>query len=69
MQRFAKIVGLSAAGAGIWAGLGFAWVIVFRLGPIDPMALCYLGCAVSVVGAIAAATQEIVTALQKRPSS
>jgi hypothetical protein len=65
MALVARIVGLSLLVAGMGAGLGYALVGPGRDGPGISL---LLGCVGAIVGAVAGAAREIVTARSQAPS-
>ncbi len=65
MVLIARILGLSLLTSGIGAGLGLA---CFRQYSDYIIPTLCLGCVGGIVGAIAGAAGEIVTALRQRPS-
>jgi hypothetical protein len=66
MALIARIIGLSLLTAGLGAGLGFAF---FGKTPDCSGISLLLACVGGIIGAVAAAAREIVTALRQRPSS
>ena len=66
MMIIARIVGLSLLAAGLAAWLGFA--LFGRYDDWTGISLV-LGCVGGIVGAVAGAAREIVTALRQRPST
>ena len=62
MALIARIVGLSLLTSGLGAGLGF---VLFGKAP-DSSGICLLlGCVGGIIGAVAGAAREIVTALRR----
>lgn len=66
MELIARIIGLSLLTAGLGAGLGFAFFGKFS--DWNGISLL-LACVGGIIGAIAGAAREIVTAQRERPSS
>jgi hypothetical protein len=65
MTLIARIIGLSLLTSGLGVALGLAF---FRQYSDFIIPTLCLGCVGVIVGAIAGATREIVTALRERPS-
>ena len=66
MQPVARVLGLALLASGLGAGLGY--VLFGHYPSSDSIVLCLvLGCVGGIIGAVAGAAREIVTALQHRP--
>jgi hypothetical protein len=66
MMMIVRTVGLSLFAGGLGAGLGF-----YLFGQYDDYGIpcLLLACTGGIIGAVAGAAREIVTALRQRPSS
>ena len=64
MVLIARIVGLSLLTSGLGAGVGFA---LFGKSPGWNGISLLLGCVGGIIGAVAGAAREIVTALRRKP--
>lgn len=66
MELIARIFGWSLLASGLGAGLGF--VLFGQYPDWTGISLC-LGCVGGIIGGIAGAAREIVTALRERPGT